>query len=219
MLPWARSPARRLSLGLSADPEGQNGCQEAHVVRGALRSRGCRTQQGREGDHPHATQGDRRHNAVGDKARQRKVRGRVRPWWQVQPLSYPLGHWQINVPNARRVIARGLSEHKHGMHSCASPSDSTGFTTPGDAPPCQGSPMCTNSSTSNSAKPPSVRCGGKIVRCNVLAASATTLDSGACPTTALDANAPGVMAASVSSTISPRPWCTRASGPCRTGFS
>jgi hypothetical protein len=79
--------------------------------------------------------------------------------------------------------------------------------------------MCTTSLTPNSAKPTSVRCGGKTVRCNVRAARATTLAAEARTSIALAANAPGVMAASAPSTTSPRPCSTRASGHCRTGFS
>jgi len=73
--------------------------------------------------------------------------------------------------------------------------------------------ICTTSSTLNSAKPISIRCGGNIVRCNVLAARATTLAAGAPTNIAPGASATGVIAASAPSTISPILWCTRASGP------
>jgi hypothetical protein len=65
----------------------------------------------------------------------------------------------------------------------------TSFTTPGDAQPCRRSRICTNSSTPSSAKPTSIRCGGKIVRCNALAARATTLAAGARTSIDLAANA------------------------------
>src|SRR4029453_7150923 len=89
--------------------------------------------------------------------------------------------------------------------------------TPGDSQPCRCSPICTTSSALNSAKPTSVRCGGKIVHCNVRAARATTLDSGAHTNIAQDANVTGAIAASAPSTISPLPCCIGASDHCRTG--
>jgi hypothetical protein len=78
--------------------------------------------------------------------------------------------------------------------------------------------MCTNSSTPNSAKPPSIHSGGKTVRCNVLGVRATTLDAGAHTNIDPDANAPGAIAASAPSTTLPIPCCTRASGRWRTGY-
>src|SRR5215831_8874387 len=74
---------------------------------------------------------------------------------------------------------------------------------PGDSQPCRCSPICTTSSALKSAKPTSVRCGGKIVRCNVLGARATTLASGAHINIDPGANAIGVIAASAPSTTSP----------------
>ena len=55
----------------------------------------------------------------------------------------------------------------------------------------------TTSSTPNSVKRSSICCGGKIVRCNVLDARATTLAAGARTNIDLDANAIGAIGASV----------------------
>ena len=63
------------------------------------------------------------------------------------------------------------------------------FTTPGDAHLCRYSRTYTNFSMLNSAKPTSIRSGGKTVRCNVRAVRATTLDAGAHTTTDLDESA------------------------------
>jgi hypothetical protein len=79
--------------------------------------------------------------------------------------------------------------------------------------------MYTTSSTPNRAKRTSVCSGGKSVRCNVLAARATTLDSGVPTNTAPGANATGAMVASAPSTTSSIPCCIGASDHCRTGFS
>ncbi len=96
---------------------------------------------------------------------------------------------------------------------------STRFTTPGEAPPCRDSRMCTPPSTPNSAQPTSIRSGGKTGRCHGLAAGAPIWAAGAHPSIALAANAPGVMAASARSTTSPRRCSPSASGHGRTGFS
>ena len=80
------------------------------------------------------------------------------------------------------------------QHMRISTQCSTRFTTPGDSQPCRYSPICTNSLTPNSAKPTSIRFGGKIVRCNVLAARATTLDTGARTNIDPGANATGAIA-------------------------
>ena len=74
-----------------------------------------------------------------------------------------------------------------------------------------------HSSALNSAKPPSIRCGGKIVHCNVRGARATTLDSGAPINIAQGANVTGAIAASAPATISPRLCCIGARDHCRTG--
>jgi hypothetical protein len=61
-----------------------------------------------------------------------------------------------------------------------------------------------------SAKPPAVRCGGKIVGCHGLGARATTLDRRAPITIAPGAHALGVLAASAPATTAPRPCGTGA---------
>ena len=65
------------------------------------------------------------------------------------------------------------------------------------------------SSTLNSAKPPSIRCGGKTVHCNVLDARATSSDAGAHTSIDLEANATGAMAASAPSTTCGLQWHVR----------
>jgi hypothetical protein len=78
--------------------------------------------------------------------------------------------------------------------------------------------MGTNSSRPTSAKPISIRSGGKTGRCNVLAARATILAAGAHTSIALDAHATGAIAASAPSMTSRIPSCTRASGRWPTGY-
>jgi hypothetical protein len=68
------------------------------------------------------------------------------------------------------------------------------------------------------AKPTSIRCGGKIARCNVPVATATTSIRGAITTTDQGVNATGATAASAPSTISRTPCSIKASGRSRTGF-
>ena len=94
----------------------------------------------------------------------------------------------------------------------------TSFTIPGDSQSWRCSPICTNFSTLNNAKPTSIRSGGKIVHSNVLGARAITLASGACTNTVPDVNATGARAASAPSTTSPIRCCTRASGRWRIGY-
>jgi hypothetical protein len=55
-----------------------------------------------------------------------------------------------------------------------------------------------------------LHCGGKIVPSSALGVRARRLDAGVRTTTAPGANAPGAIAASAPSTISPIPCCTRA---------
>jgi hypothetical protein len=76
-----------------------------------------------------------------------------------------------------------------------------------------------SSSTLTSVRPPSIRSGGQTGRCHGRPARATTLAAGARTSIDLDANAPGVTAASAPSMTAPRPCSTRPSAHCRTGCS
>jgi hypothetical protein len=78
--------------------------------------------------------------------------------------------------------------------------------------------MYTSFSVPTPAKPTSIRCGGKIARCNVPDATATTSICGAITTTDQGVNATGATAASAPSTISRTPCSIRVSGRYRTGF-
>jgi len=105
------------------------------------------------------------------------------------------------------------------MYMRESPRCSTDCPTPGDAQICRRSPMDTTASTPHSATCTSVCCGGTIVRCNVRAARATTLDSGAPTNTALGAHTTDAMGASGLATTSLIPCCIGDSDHCHTGFS
>jgi hypothetical protein len=90
--------------------------------------------------------------------------------------------------------------------------------TAGEAHPCRYSHTSTNSSTSTSVRPTSIRCGGKIVPSNVPGARAGMWIRGGSITSDPGVNAPGVTGANAPSMTSPIRCSTRVGGHCRTGF-
>jgi hypothetical protein len=84
------------------------------------------------------------------------------------------------TPETSRSIYRGVSARTHVMHRCASlPQWSTGWTTPGEAPPGRCALLCPTTAMPTRAMRPSRHDGGQIVGGQARAASATPVDAGA----------------------------------------